>query len=79
VRSVEEIQHAHDLLAAIMLDEIRVEFTQPGVREAVNAALDALCWVLKHNHNKAFEQNLDILKIAVRDAGYEAMDLGRPQ
>ena len=60
---------AHDILSAFVLGEV------PGVKSKasreLHAALDVLCWVLGHDHNPAFAENLDTLASLAAAQGYE--------
>ncbi len=61
MKSLEEVAKAHDLLVAYLLEETPIELS-PKVRLGITAACDVLCWLLNHDHNIAFAQNLEILK-----------------
>ncbi len=69
MKSEREIQRAHDLLTGIVLGEVPVKFS-PDVQEGVIAALDALCWVLGHEHNQSFAGNLAEIEKALEQAGW---------
>lgn len=63
----EEIQRAHDMLSAVVLREVNVEvpvgFGLVVVDlELLSAQCDVLCWILEHDHNFAFENNLKALR-----------------
>lgn len=62
----EEIQAAHDRLQAIVLGEVPNPF--PGV--SLVAVLDVLCWVLGHEHNPRFAENLTTIDNFLRKAGF---------
>jgi len=64
-----EIQRAHDLLAGIFVGEIPFRFT-PAAEKPMHAALDVLCWVLGHDHNEAFGENLRKLEEDIRARGF---------
>jgi len=64
LRTAEEIQLAHDLLADLtsapeLLDAITAD---PTDRACLASALNVLCWVLGHGENGAFVRNLATLK-----------------
>jgi len=66
MRSKDEIQKAHDQLLPIVTGEVDFGYP-PGVIDAARASLDVLCWVLEHDHNISFQDNLEkILKEAER-------------
>jgi len=71
VRDGIEIQRAHDLLW-----EIHVGRMLPGVMRETHVALDVLCWVLQHQHNRSFADNLRKLEQQLRNLGYELHDSG---
>ena len=68
LRDVDEIQKAHDCLWAFVMgdhplssgipEEPRLELQSVKL---ARAALEGLCWVLRHEHNTAFQDNLDRL------------------
>jgi hypothetical protein len=66
LRDAEEVQEAHDFLGAVLQFDNRELFDsdrmEPEVRQAMHAAYDALCWVLKHDHNPAFGNNLSAIR-----------------
>jgi hypothetical protein len=66
----DEIQRAHDMLRAAVMDEVPHPF-DPDVLRAMHASLDALCWVLQHNHNVAFRDNLERLRKFLEVRGYQ--------
>jgi hypothetical protein len=56
-----EIHRAHDMLTPIVLGEIEVEMDEKTAL-GLHAGLDALCWVLGHDHNTAFGKNLEAVE-----------------
>lgn len=56
LRDREEIQRAHNFLIAMLNDERT--FASPEVERSIHASADVLCWVLKHDHNDTFANNL---------------------
>ncbi|HTA46360.1 MAG TPA: hypothetical protein VK789_28150 [Bryobacteraceae bacterium] len=73
LRDAMEIQRAHDILKVIALEEIPVGFDGPEAelqRRMMFSALDVLCWVLRHDHNTHFEQNLAAIERAAAAAGF---------
>ena len=75
-----EIQRAHDLLLSIALDDkLRRALFEPGALQIVTANLDALCWVLHHDHNRTLSLNLKLLEVKLAALGVELVDLGEMQ
>lgn len=52
---------AHDRIVAGLLDQVPF-FPDPKVKESYHIAADVLCWVLEHDHNPAFWENLKRLE-----------------
>ena len=73
VRSGDEIQRAHDRLEAIVKNEVPYPFTpgkdEAAVRLALEAARDVLCWVLHHDANPIFAENIEAIDEFLRDRG----------
>jgi hypothetical protein len=69
MRSETELQQAHDILIAIRLGEVPIALAV-GDNMALRCALDVLCWVLDHDHNKAFAANLANLNAAAFAKGF---------
>lgn len=57
MRGEQEIQQAHDLLGAIVTDEIPYPADE-GERGNMKRMVTVLCWVLEHEHNPTFGQEL---------------------
>lgn len=72
-----EIQRAHDMLVAWRLGEVP-DIVEGDSRSivAMKAALDVLCWVLDHDHNKAFGENLETINTTLENLGYRLRDSG---
>lgn len=60
MRSQEEVQAAHDRLVAILLGELPNPFANTP-QPMLAAAVDVLCWILRHEHNPHFENNLALI------------------
>ncbi len=60
---------AHDLLVGIVLREVPHEYSEDEVKMMANTA-SVLCWILGHEHNKQFGDNLEILERDMRNNGY---------
>jgi hypothetical protein len=72
IRDESEIQREHDRLAGILLDE-RIQAAiglDEASREAIEVMAGVLCWVLRHDHNTAFEDYLLKLDEACRAVGF---------
>ena len=78
MRDEKEIQLAHDILVQILLGEVPSPFDDDKYRDALNAAASTLCWVLKHEHNSTFKDNLDKIIKYLAELGYTVTDLGQP-
>lgn len=74
MRSEQEIYKAHDMLSAIMSEEVPHPF-DAEVLLGMHAALDVLCWVLEHPHNPTFPANLRKLTQYLAEGGYELVGL----
>jgi hypothetical protein len=70
-----EIQRAHDILVAWRLGKVPPIF-QGDAETAAHSALDVLCWVLNHDHNKAFGENLETINTTLENLGYRLRDSG---
>ena len=69
LKSEEEIQRAHDAIAAIVLREVDFDYP-PGALQAAHHCLDVLCWILNHDHNPAFGDNLAMIFKEAERRGY---------
>jgi hypothetical protein len=81
VRTADEVQRAHDILVEAMINGelCAVAFKGAGALldlECVKANVDVLCWLLGHNHNRTFTNNLSTVETACEIAGYELLDKG---
>jgi hypothetical protein len=70
IRKESEIQDAHDRLAGIVLGEAPWPFPPDASNDTVIAALDVLCWVLNHEHNQSFANNLIEIDAVLRQQGF---------
>jgi hypothetical protein len=78
MRDRSAIQAAHDRLAAIIIGEVPNPFGKSKLA-ALRCACDALCWVLEHEHNEAFANNLKKIDAYLWAKGFELTDrAGRP-
>ncbi len=78
IRELPEIQRAHDVLVAIVTGEVEIEGLEDESDQAMlHAALDVLCWVLHHAHNRKFGEILQSIEMLARANGYELVDSGK--
>jgi len=75
VPDVQEIQKAHDILCAVILGEVEIGLT-PEQHQQIQANCEALCWILGHEHNPIFGDNLINIQKAAHDRGYRLYDSG---
>ena len=65
------VQQAHDRLVAIIVGEVPNPFGSTGAADvAVHSACDVLCWLLEHDHNTAFAENLGKIDAALARMGF---------
>ena len=78
-KTAEELQKAHDILVAIILDEVPHEIKGPA-KTIVSIQCDVLCWALGHAHNEAFGKNLATIMADLEKKGLILKDsrTGRP-
>ena len=67
------IVQAHDLLWAVVMGEVPNPF--PGHEQELRSALNALCWVLGHDHNKRFAHNLKVIDKKLQERGYHLIPI----
>lgn len=83
VRTPDELQQAHDLLVGLILDsEMRAVLgpDQDGkILIAMVANADVLCWILGHDHNHTFSDNLEGIQDVLAERGYALHDTGELQ
>lgn len=77
LRSFEEIQAAHDRLLAILLGDVPNPFVEPEVLALLNSCASVLCWILRHDHNQSFEDNLRKIDDFLRARGLVLTDSGK--
>lgn len=70
-----QIQRAHDLLLHVIMDEKLRESFHPGMGAVMVAGLDALCWVLGHDHNRHFAALLTQVEEELRKRGIDLIEL----
>lgn len=73
-----EVHAAHDRLVAILLKEVPNPFDDdPQAERMLIAATDVLCWVLEHDHNLAFTENLQKIDAFLAERGLVLRDGGK--
>jgi hypothetical protein len=76
-RDVNEIQRAHDVLVSLVLDEKLLKATvAEDSRHLVVPTLNVLCWILNHEHNNRFADDLAVLERQLDALGVVVLDLG---
>lgn len=81
LRPAIEIQRAHDMMTAVLLnEELRQALfgSETSLALAI-AAADVLCWCLQHTHTRKFEGNLAWIEAVLSLHGYEMADSGKLQ
>lgn len=48
----------------------------PEMRDRLMISCDVLCWVLKHDHNPTFEENISKLEAQLKEIGVNLIDHG---
>jgi hypothetical protein len=78
MKNLNEIQKAHDLLTQALVGEIPWPWgdQDPATIAAIRGALDVLCWILGHDHNPHFGENLAGALAFLKVLGLEIQDLG---
>lgn len=76
LRAALEIQAAHDRLAAIVMEQVPWPFPASVPKSVVVSALDVLCWVLQHEHNQTFADNLEAIDAFLLSRGWTLQDSG---
>lgn len=72
-----EIQRAHDILVEIILKRAPNPFEEDAMPFLLaNAAV--LCWILDHDHNPAFGENLVKIQSWLLNHGYEIQKADKP-
>lgn len=74
MKTKDQIQRAHDLLSAIILGEVPNPFPIEE-KGGLVACLNALCWVLGHDHNVCLAENLAYAEAWLKDAGFEFAEI----
>jgi hypothetical protein len=77
MRSIDEVQRAHDLIVSVLTGtkDLRLRIVNTEKVNLMIAAVDALCWVLGHDHNATFATNLANLEYLLREEGIEMQEV----
>jgi hypothetical protein len=78
LRDRAELQRVHDMLIAIVLEEIPIEIADDITRCKILGSLDALCWMLGHDHNTSFQNLIDDIRAEMASTGIVEIDTGKP-
>jgi hypothetical protein len=70
MKDIEQIQRAHDILAGVLMGEVKIPLDAQTL-DRFNVAATTLCWVLEHAHNKAFGVAIAKLEADLKALGYE--------
>ena len=71
LRSREEIDRAHDLLVQLRLDQpVLDRVIHTADQHRLNAAIDVLCWILRHEHSRTFANILTDIELRLAALGY---------
>jgi hypothetical protein len=79
MRTAREVYRAHDVLKAIVLNEVPNPFEGALEIASMVSALDVLCWVLRHDHNNSFETNLAKATHFLDNLGYSLVAVDAPE
>ncbi len=69
MRTEDAIYYAHDMLVTAVNGDVDGLVMNDTTKMRLKTALDALCWVLEHDHNTAFQENLDSLEATIARLG----------
>lgn len=70
MRTLDEVQRAHDMMVGIILGDIENPFHAKSMKSLEQSA-DVLCWVLKHGHNEEFGKNLKEIEDYCQEKGIQ--------
>lgn len=73
----DDIQRAHDVLHAQVTGEVPFVLDE-SARPLMHAALDALCWVLGHEHNENFGRSLAKIERELAARGFRMVRSDAP-
>lgn len=69
IRPADQIQAAHDILVSIILGDCEIGAAN-NAKETMQVYCEVLCWILRHDHNQAFANNLKEIQRRLRERGY---------
>ena len=71
MRTEDEVQRAHDTLVDIVLEPrlMNIVGLSPEEEKIVIGNLDVLCWLLGHDHNQTFANNLRLVEKRLAEQG----------
>lgn len=72
---IKQIVRAHDILLAVILGEIDITITQTA-KDSAGIAASVLCWILGHDHNSDFAENLARIERSAELNGYKLVKDG---
>lgn len=75
MKTRDEIQRAHDILTAFIVGDVPHDLTAVQMTQVMGNC-EALCWILGHQHNPTFADNLRNLEEGAARAGYALHDTG---
>lgn len=75
LRAADDVRKAHDMIGSLLDGQLPSEMNDRQ-REALSSAMNVLCWVLCHDHNKAFATVLYGIDQYARRMGYGLFDRG---
>jgi len=70
MRTREEVQRAHDILAGLILKPDIAARLDEDARRLIVMNLDVLCWVLCHDHNLSFPGMLKVIEDSMTAMGF---------
>jgi len=77
MKTTDEIYRAHDMLTAILLREVPSPFgNDTKAQTMLTSACDVLCWVLEHDHNQHFADNLRRIEEFLLERGLQLRKAG---
>jgi len=68
LKSRDDVQRAHDVLVAVILDEVPVDYDESTKRD-LEIAASVLCWILEHTDNSLFGKILSNVEQEIENTG----------
>jgi len=79
IRSLREIQFAHDLYAGLILEPSIPIGSGSMLAIRIHSYAEVLCWVLGHTHNRSFADHMDRVMREFKRRGIAMMEIsGEP-